>query len=247
MSTTQTKFLLPLTLLTCTALLSMGTVYIAMAPRPASQNNRIGALTYNMEKIPYSPEVHREGGTIPPALGPARIQIKQNQPSGTSLLLDCGTFRSQRKLSGSTPIVFPEVPNSDCQVRISTTDTAFKPVFPGDELNCSSVAGVTTCQGGVADKKPAIVNVSSAVPGTLSIDGRSVGTLPMDGLKLAAGQHQLMVTLKGSEFAPSWPLLVHPDEQVDIFFPQLEKTVETALVNSDVSGGVNSSARSSAP
>jgi hypothetical protein len=115
-------------------------------------------------------------------------------------------------------VFWDQVP-ADAACRLALVDTtAYGPVFRGDRLVCAIEDNATVCTGGLATTGAAHVSVASALPGTLDVDGKDLGRLPLTSIQLEVGKRELVVNLDDGRTL-RWTLNIQPNEQIGVAFP----------------------------
>jgi hypothetical protein len=191
------------------------------------------------------PLVTRDGGKDLHPEGPLVLTLVKGQQAPTATLA-CGRqpgkdvrVASDMEARGAAPyrserpfyqgkLGWDSVPDGDCSVKLAGTETAYGPVFPGDELECEAdQKKATRCTGGLAAAHSGIVAVASALPGSLEVDGDDFGHLPLPSLKLRVGKRALVVHLDDGRTL-EWTLGVQPDERISVSFPSPDAPVTAA-------------------
>jgi hypothetical protein len=177
------------------------------------------------------PNVVRSGGKKIDVEGPLVVEVDKSLASPpASALLTCDMYKSERPF-WEGGMGFPSIPFGNCTVLFSGTSVPYGPVFPGDRLVCSVAETKTVCTGGIAADKAGTLSVSSALPGTLEIDGEDLGALPLSNLKVKVGKRALVVHVTDGRTL-SWALNVQPEEQIDVSFPDPTKPTQTGISGS---------------
>jgi hypothetical protein len=184
----------------------------------------------NTEKPPEKPPallplVTRDGGKELHPDGPLIVTLAHGKSAPTAMLT-CVVYKSERPFYQGK-LGWDSVPDGDCSVRLSGSETAYGPVFPGDDLECEVDGKRTRCTGGMAAEHAGVVSVASALPGSLEVDGDDFGHLPLTQLKLRVGKRSLIVHLDDGR-PLEWTLDVQPDERISVSFPSPDAPVAPA-------------------
>jgi hypothetical protein len=150
--------------------------------------------------------------------------VQDGVESGTALLV-CDMYKSERPFVDGG-MSFESIPIGDCTVKLSGTDVAYGPVYPGDTLECRAHERKTMCDGGIASDKAGTVTVRSAAAGRLFVDGEDMGPLPLEALRMKVGKRELVVRLDDGR-KMTWKLVVQPDELIEVDFPAPPGTAAT--------------------
>jgi hypothetical protein len=117
-----------------------------------------------------------------------------------------------------------------CQLFLDEDGEPFEPIYPGDEVSCSldeeAKPAVTECTGSLAETHAATITAWSRAHGVLQVDGKEVGPVPIEGLKLSVGRHTIL--FEGENVRSDYDLKVGPDEQIELYFHSNARAVQGA-------------------
>ncbi len=186
------------------------------------------------------PTVVRTGGTAVDPRGP--LSVRRSSGRASTATLACDTFKSQRPFENGVA-VFPSVPLGECSITLDGTEHEYEPVFPGDQLSCGPDGFTTECTGGLAASRAARVTVTSDLEGVVEVDGDQLGAIPVFGAPMKIGRREVRVIFPSGE-ATSWSLVVLPDQNIRVHFPD---PYEDAMMGIPVAPVTNPSYGSTRP
>lgn len=196
-------------------------ITLKTAPKPLVVED----VAPGVQEMDVLPEVHRSGGLQPDTVlstGPltAKVDAATDTRSAT---LSCGDMLRAERPVFEGGVAFEGVPFGNCTLVLNGAATAYGPVYPGDELECTVIDGRTSCTGGLAIAKAGTVSFKSTLPGQLLIDGESKGPLPVEAVKVPVGTRVVAVHLDDGR-TMKWNLVVQPDEVIKVLFPDPKPT-----------------------
>lgn len=202
--------ILTLMLVGAAAALTVGLTYSTAPPPPDV------VATVASDEIRVVPEVIRRGGQKIDPKGPLIVEVAKGTIAPSALLV-CDMYKSERPFYQGG-MGFETIPFGDCSVKLSGTDHAYSPVYPGDRLICATVDRKTECTGGIAAEKAGVVTIQAAVDGILWVDDEELGPLPLEAQRLKVGRRDLVLKFSDGRYM-KWALVVQPEEEIDVYFP----------------------------
>ena len=232
-----------LLLVAAVALVAVAVWLTLRPPAPPSEMTEEERMATIVEE---PPDVRRSGKSDWVPKGPVTVTSAE----GTLVALDCDGLRKERRVRDGVA-TFEDLPPAGCHLRLVPADlpenteppkvVPFYPLLAGDEVTCRIEASQVLCEGSLAEKHAATVVAWSQGPGTVTIDGKEIGEVPVEGYRLPVGRHK--VEFEGKRARSSWTLTVQPDEFIEILFhsPTRDDTVlprrPEAATLGDASGG----------
>lgn len=201
-------------LLAVTLVLVVASAALTLGGRGRSEQ----PLTHaNRTDLRIMPVVTRAGGGTPEQSIDPLVVTRAEGTLESSATLTCTLVQTERAFV-EDEVYWEQVPSDGaCKVKLGAK-TPYGPVFRGDRLTCHVEGEATVCTGGLATMGAAFVSIASALPGTLEVDGKDFGPLPVDRIQLEVGKRELVVHLSDGRTL-RWTLNVQPNEQIGVAFP----------------------------